>query len=144
MLGWRKQDFQFPQANQSKTSRVKNLIKHIACLFHKFRIYFMISSYLSFFINMPVGHLRFIIITHINVYICKVGMPPSHPLIFSFDPHGMSKPLKSHALGLPEIKNQQRSKFDESCRVRLCICKASKNAEKGGDKPKKQNSYNRQ
>jgi len=24
-------------------------------------------------------------LTYINVYICKVGMPPSHPLVFSFD-----------------------------------------------------------
>jgi len=26
------------------------------------------------------------ILTYINVYICKVGMPSSHPLIFPCDP----------------------------------------------------------
>jgi len=25
-------------------------------------------------------------LTYANVYICKVYMPPSHPLIFPFDP----------------------------------------------------------
>jgi len=34
----------------------------------------------------------------------------------------MSKLLKSHAVGLPEFKNQQERKFDEACRVRICIC----------------------
>jgi len=29
------------------------------------------------------------ILTYINVYICKAFMPPSHPLIFSFDPLGL-------------------------------------------------------
>jgi len=31
----------------------------------------------------------------------------------------MSKLLKCHAVGLPEIKNQQGRKFDETCRVRI-------------------------
>jgi len=26
------------------------------------------------------------VLTYINVYICKVGMPPLHPLIFSCNP----------------------------------------------------------
>ena len=26
------------------------------------------------------------ILTYMNVYICKVGVPPSQPLIFPFDP----------------------------------------------------------
>jgi len=38
----------------------------------------------------------------------------------------MSKLIKSHAVNLPEIKNQQGRKFDETCRVRICICKESK------------------
>jgi len=38
----------------------------------------------------------------------------------------MSKLLKSHGMGLPEIKNQQGKKFDETRRVRICICKESK------------------
>jgi len=42
----------------------------------------------------------------------------------------MSKLLKSHAVGLPEIKNQQGRKFDKTCRVRICICKESKKIEK--------------
>jgi len=29
-------------------------------------------------------------------------------------------------VNLPEIKNQQRRKFDETCRVRICICNESK------------------
>jgi len=32
----------------------------------------------------------------------------------------MSKLLKNHALGIPEIKNQQRRKFGKSCRIRIC------------------------
>jgi len=38
----------------------------------------------------------------------------------------MSKLLKSHALDLSEIKNQKGRKFDETCRVRICIWKESK------------------
>jgi len=38
----------------------------------------------------------------------------------------MSKLSKSHALGLPGTKNHQGRKFDETCRVCLCICKESK------------------
>jgi len=38
----------------------------------------------------------------------------------------MSKLLKSHAVSLPEIKNQQRRKFDEARGVLVCICKESK------------------
>jgi len=38
----------------------------------------------------------------------------------------MSKLLKGHAVGLPKIKNQQGRKFDETCHVRICICKESK------------------
>jgi len=37
----------------------------------------------------------------------------------------MKKVLKNHAVSLPEIKNQQRRKFGKSCRIRICICKAS-------------------
>jgi len=37
----------------------------------------------------------------------------------------MSKLLKNHAVSLPEIENQQRRKFDETCRARICICKES-------------------
>jgi len=48
-------------------------------------------------------------------------------------------------VGLPEIKNQQGRKFDETCRVRIFICKESKNRkiddEKGSDKQKKQDLY---
>jgi len=35
----------------------------------------------------------------------------------------MSKLLKSHAVGLSETKNQQGRKFDETCRVRICMWK---------------------
>jgi len=55
----------------------------------------------------------------------------------------MSKLLTYHAFGLPEIKNQQRRKFGESCRVYAYVKQTKKakiNDEKGGDKPKKQNS----
>jgi len=38
----------------------------------------------------------------------------------------MRKLLKNHAVSLPEIKNQQGRKFDETCWVRICICKESK------------------
>jgi len=38
----------------------------------------------------------------------------------------MSKLLKSHAVSLPEMKNKQGRKFDETCRVRISICKESK------------------
>jgi len=38
----------------------------------------------------------------------------------------MSKLLKSHAVSLPEIKNQQERKFDETYWVRICICKENK------------------
>jgi len=38
----------------------------------------------------------------------------------------MSKLLKSHAVSLLEIKNQQGRKFYEACRVHICICKESK------------------
>jgi len=55
----------------------------------------------------------------------------------------MSKLLKSDAVGLPEFKNQQERKFDEACRVRICICEKKNrksNDEKSGDKQKKQDS----
>jgi len=58
----------------------------------------------------------------------------------------MSKLLKSHAADLSEIKNQQQQgrKFDETCRVRICICTESKNRkindDKNGNKEKKQDS----
>jgi len=38
----------------------------------------------------------------------------------------MSKLLRNHAVGSLEIKNQQGRKFDETCRVRISICKQSK------------------
>jgi len=34
----------------------------------------------------------------------------------------MSKLLKCDAVTLPEIKNQQGRKFDETCRVRIRLC----------------------
>ena len=79
------------------------------------------------------------ILTKINVYICKVGMPPSHPSIFSFYPLEWVNYFKSHAVALPEIKNQQVRKFDETCRVRTyAYVKKAKNRkindEKGCDK----------
>jgi len=39
----------------------------------------------------------------------------------------MNKLLKSHDVALPQIKNQKGRKFHETCRVRICICKESKN-----------------
>jgi len=63
------------------------------------------------------------VLTYINVYICKVAEPPSHPLMLLCDPLEW---VKSHAVSLPEIKNQQERKFDEICRARICICKESK------------------
>jgi len=62
----------------------------------------------------------------------------------------MSKvPFKKHALGLPEIKNQQQQgkKFDETCRVRICTCKANKNRKINDDKDdtsKKSKTHNQQ
>jgi len=38
----------------------------------------------------------------------------------------MSELLKSHVVGLPEIKKQQGRKFDEACRLRIYICIESK------------------
>jgi len=38
----------------------------------------------------------------------------------------MSKLLKKTCVWLTGGKNQQRRKFGEWCRVRICICKASK------------------
>jgi len=54
-------------------------------------------------------------------------------------------PLATPMVVLPEIENQQGRKFDETCRVRICICKESKikrniNDAKGGNKQKKQPS----
>jgi len=84
------------------------------------------------------------ILTYISVYICKVGMPPSHPLIFAFDPLEWVNYYKCHAVSSPEIKNQQGRKFDETCCVRISMCKESKNwkikDEKDSDKQKKQDS----
>jgi len=34
----------------------------------------------------------------------------------------MSKLLKSHAVSLAEVKNQQGKIFDKACRVHICIC----------------------
>jgi len=42
------------------------------------------TQYIYFFL-VQTGILHEIL-TYTNVYICKVGMLPSHPLIFSFDP----------------------------------------------------------
>jgi len=57
----------------------------------------------------------------------------------------MSKLLKSHAVSLPKIKNQQGRKFGETCWAHMYICKESKkikiNNKKGGEKQKKQDSY---
>ena len=55
----------------------------------------------------------------------------------------MSEPLKNHAVVLPEIKNQQGRKFNETCLVPIYayVRKAKNrkiNDEKGGDKQKKQ------
>jgi len=58
----------------------------------------------------------------------------------------MSMLLKGHAVSLPEIKNQQRRKFDKSCRVRIGCAYVKKaknrkiNGEKGGNKQKNQDS----
>jgi len=57
----------------------------------------------------------------------------------------MSEPLKNHAVVLPEIKNQQGRKFNETCLVPIYayVRKAKNrkiNDEKGGDKQKKQYS----
>jgi len=41
------------------------------------------TACLAFMDATPLLHE---ISTHINVYICKVGMPPSQPLIFPIDP----------------------------------------------------------
>jgi len=38
----------------------------------------------------------------------------------------MSEQLKSHVVGVTEIENQQGRKFDETCRVRICISKEKK------------------
>jgi len=38
----------------------------------------------------------------------------------------VSKLLKSHAVSLPEIKNQQGRNFDETCRIRIRLCKKAK------------------
>jgi len=43
-----------------------------------------------------------------------------------------------------DLKTDREGKFDETCGVRICLCKQSKNRkindEKGGDKQKKQES----
>ena len=39
---------------------------------------------------------------------------------------GITKLLKSHAVSVPEIQNQQGRKFDETCCVLICLCKESK------------------
>jgi len=38
----------------------------------------------------------------------------------------MSKLLKCHAVSLPEIQKPTGGKFDETCGVRICLCKESK------------------
>ena len=40
-------------------------------------------DYIAYYLQLKTGILHEIL-THINVYMCEVGMPPSHPLIFSF------------------------------------------------------------
>jgi len=73
-------------------------------------------------------------------------MPPSHPLSFMVWSPEMSMLLKSNAVDLPEIKNQQGRKFDKPCRVRIGCAYVKKaknkkiNGEKGGNKQKKQDS----
>jgi len=42
----------------------------------------------------------------------------------------MSELLKSHAVGLPEAKHQQRRTFDKTCWVDMCISKESKKLRK--------------
>jgi len=62
---------------------------------------------------------------------------------------GLSKLLKSQAVGLSETKNQQGRTFDETWWVHMRISKESKkirksNSEEGGDKQKKSKACNRQ
>ena len=64
-----------------------------------------------YFFQLKTGMLQEIL-TKLNVYTCKIGMPPSHPLLFLFDPLEWVNYLKSHAVGLPKIENQQGRKFD--------------------------------
>jgi len=86
--------------------------------------FIIITSSVSTCLYLKTGILHEIL-TRVNIYICKISMPPSHPQFFVWSP-GMSKLLKRHALILPEIKNQTGRKFDETCPVLICICNESK------------------
>jgi len=71
-------------------------------------------------------------------------MPPSHSLLFSFDPLGMSKLLKIQALGLPGTKNQEERTLTKHVVFIYAYVKKHKNRnsndEEDGDKQKKQGS----
>ena len=51
-----------------------------------YQIYYysmLYSAHILFELKTGILHE---ILTHINFNICKVGLPPLHPLFFSFDP----------------------------------------------------------
>jgi len=63
-------------------------------------------------------------LTYINVYIFKLGMPPSHILIFSFVRLEWVNYWKSKRWAYRRLKTNKT--FDETCWVHICICKKRK------------------
>ena len=110
------------------------------------------TQYIYYFL-LKTGMLHEIL-TYINVYIFKVGMPPSHPLIFPFDPLECVKcecvvwsPWNvSIKMSCGELTGDLKTSREESLtkHVGFVYVYAKKaenrkvNDEKGGDKQKKQ------
>jgi len=64
-------------------------------------------------------------LTCINVHIFKLGMPPSHSLIFFvWTPWNQEAIKKPSSVFTRDWKPTGRI-FDETCWVRICICKKS-------------------
>ena len=87
----------WPPASYATARRIKLLLKREAnneTSFTSLRSYYQISYYMQYIYLLYAVYILFKlktgilheILTYINVYICIVGTPPSHPLNFSFDP----------------------------------------------------------
>jgi len=78
-----------------------------------------------------------------NVYICKVVMPPSHPLIFPYDPLEWVSYYNVMRWANRIFKNREESLTKHVGFVYVYAKKAKNrkiNDEKGGDKKKKKES----
>jgi len=84
------------------------------------------------------------ILTNINVYICKVGMPPSHHLIFPFDPLEWVNYQNVMRWAYRRLKTNKEKRLTKHVGFVYAYAKKAKNRnindEKGGDKRKTQKS----